>query len=367
MNPQATLRVISAGGDYDVRIGRHLLIEAGNLVRSVCPDVTSALLVVDSSLLAFTYADTVETSLIACGIPTVRTVVARGEASKSLATAETLYTHCVDAGLDRKSVILALGGGVIGDLAGFVAATYMRGVRFIQIPTTLLAHDASIGGKVAINLPQGKNLVGAFHPPRLVLYDVETLRTLPARERSSGMAEAIKHGVIRNEAFFSWLEENMENLIAGELDATEQMLYTSCAVKAEIVSEDETEQGTRAFLNFGHTVAHAIEALAYGQFAHGEAVAIGMVVESSISVSLGHCDEALIVRLRALLAAAQLPQHVPPSLDVDALIAAMRHDKKATKKQLAFVLPTRIGHVLLERDVEESVVKAALRAQIAPS
>ena len=363
MSAHHTLYVQSTGGDYEVHIGRQLLAEVGKRVQAVCKDVTSALLVVDESLLAFSYADTVEASLKASGMPTVRTVVARGEASKSLATADTLYTRCVEAGLDRKSVVLALGGGVVGDLAGFVAATYMRGVRFVQIPTTLLAHDASIGGKVAINLPQGKNLVGAFHPPCIVLYDVETLRTLPARERSSGLAEAIKHGVIWSESFFSWLEEHMDSLVDGDLDATEEMLFTSCAIKAEIVSKDETEQGVRAFLNFGHTVAHAIEALAYGQFAHGEAVAIGMMTECLISVSLGRCDETVLHRLRTLLKAAHLPQHIPPSFDVDALIAAMRRDKKATKQQLAFVLPTRIGNVELYPDVEETRVATALRAR----
>ncbi len=358
------LRVKASAGDYDVVIGSQLLAAADRFFEAVASADAAVLIIFDEALATAGYPETLRTALRRRFSSVHAVALPTGEASKSLKQAERLYAECLAAGLDRKSVIVSLGGGVAGDVAGFVAATFMRGIRFVQVPTTLLAHDASIGGKVAINLPQGKNLVGAFHPPRLVLYDVETLRTLPPAERSSGLAEAIKHGIIRDPGLFAFIAAHAEALLEGDPSLTAELLARSCQVKADIVSLDERESGLRAILNLGHTVGHAVEALAYGAYTHGAAVAMGMVCEARIAVRLGLAQSELVSTIQQILARVGLPNELPDSLKnaaaIDALIAHMRLDKKAIARSLPFVLPESLGSVRFIPAVSEQIVMEAL-------
>lgn len=355
------LPVKSQMGDYEVIIGSNLLKQVDEYLAAVVETSAPLLLVYDEALVPFGYPERVKATLLR-RFPLVATVVVpSGEHSKSFAMAEKIYQVAIREGLDRKTVFLALGGGVVGDLTGFVAATYMRGVRFVQLPTTLLAHDSSIGGKVAINLPEGKNLVGAFHAPKLVLYDVDLLRSLPTREIASGLAEAIKHGVIASPELFSFLSENAEDLLNIRDEKMIELLYQSCLVKANVVSQDEHETGLRAILNFGHTVGHALETLNYGFYTHGEAVAMGMMVELEISILMDLADVTMKDQLRNLLQRSHLPYSIEQhAKSADVLIDLMRRDKKAELRSLAFILPTAIGHVQIMKNVPEEIVRKAL-------
>ncbi|HEY0822755.1 MAG TPA: 3-dehydroquinate synthase, partial [Ramlibacter sp.] len=260
--------------------------------------------------------------------------------------------------------VFALGGGVVGDLAGFAAACWMRGIDVVQLPTTLLAMvDSSVGGKTAVDLPQGKNLVGAFHPPRAVFADTATLRTLPERELRAGLAEVVKYGAIGDAAFLAWLERHADALLAREDAALCEAIERSCAHKAAIVERDLFEHGERALLNFGHTFAHAIEAeQGYGGLNHGEAVAVGMVLAARMSAAQGLAPEADAARLAALLARLGLPIRPPEALDADALLARMRLDKKAQATGLRFILWDGVGRARVVAGVEEAAVLAVLRA-----
>ncbi len=309
--------------------------------------------------------------------------VPAGEASKSLPVLEQLYSWMIGGGVERRDAVLAFGGGVIGDLAGFAAASVLRGIAVIQLPTTLLAMvDSAVGGKTGINHPLGKNMIGAFHQPRLVLADTDTLATLPPRELRAGMAEVIKHGVIRDPGLFVELEQ----LVAGPQaeaahderrssvgfpgwDAGDAALVArltaiirrAVAVKVEVVSIDEFERGERIILNYGHTLGHAIEKLAADwSLLHGEAVAIGMHAAARIAAAQGLCDAGLVERQRRLLEAYGLPVAVPQGLDVEAILATAMRDKKVQAKRIRWVLPTAIGSVTVRDDVPEQVVRAAL-------
>jgi 3-dehydroquinate synthase len=284
-----------------------------------------------------------------------------GEAYKSLNWASRLYDIMVEHRMDRRSPVIALGGGVIGDLTGFVAATYMRGVPFIQVPTSLLAQvDASVGGKVAVDHPRGKNLIGAFYQPELVLISLDTLRTLSDRELRAGLAEVIKYGVIADEALFVYLERHIERVLARDEDALAHLVARSCEIKAEVVAGDEREQGRRAMLNFGHTTGHALEAhLGYGSLLHGEAVAIGMLAAARLAERMGMLDAAPVERIRNLVERTGLPVFCG-NMDIEAVMNLMQHDKKAVGGRLRFVLPTRIGEVILRDDVDEADIRAAL-------
>jgi 3-dehydroquinate synthase len=286
--------------------------------------------------------------------------VPAGETSKSTEQAARLWEALLACGADRKSVVVAVGGGVVGDLAGFVAATFGRGLAFLQIPTSLLAQvDSSVGGKVGINLPGGKNLVGAFWQPCGVLIDLNVLETLPVREYISGLAEIVKYGVILDAEFFTWLEQHIEALKSRDSAALAHVIARSCELKAEIVRQDEREEtGLRAVLNYGHTFAHAIEAVAgYGQYFHGEAVSIGMVCAADLALRMQRIDAAFVQRQRDLLAALGLPVAFA-SLDIDALLATMQRDKKVEYGRLRFVLPRHLGKVELVADVSQDLVRA---------
>jgi len=309
------------------------------------------------------YGSLVADSLTGAGFDVTVLTIRAGEENKTLDGVARLYSDMLSSGLDRKSFLVSLGGGLVGDVAGFAAATYMRGIRFVQVPTTLLAQvDASVGGKVGVNLPEGKNLVGAFHQPSLVFIDPKLLATLPAREVRSGFAEVIKYGIIRDPDFFSFLEWNHEDILSLKPALVEKSVAVSCRIKAKIVAADEREEsGLRAILNFGHTVAHGLEALTdYTTYRHGEAISIGMACAAEISSKLGHLSESDADRIIALLKNARLPVTFS-RLDVEHIVARMRFDKKAIGETIRFVLARNIGDVFLSDEVPLEVVEEVLR------
>ena len=295
------------------------------------------------------------------GVQAEIATIPAGESSKSLMQANELFTRAIELGLDRRSPIIALGGGVVGDLAGFVAATYMRGVPFIQVPTSLLAQvDSSVGGKVAVNHPLGKNLIGAFYQPDAVFMELDFLKTLPAREIATGLGEIIKYGIIYDPDFFAWLEANRADVLALEPAATAYMIARSCEIKADVVRQDEREGGLRRILNFGHTIAHAIEKeTGYVRYRHGEAVAIGMVGAADISVQMGLLADGERVRMNALISAMGLPLSAD-GVTADAMYADLFHDKKTVGGRIHWVLAEKIGTVSVHSDVPEEIVHKTL-------
>jgi 3-dehydroquinate synthase len=308
------------------------------------------------------HAQTVARSLSASNITVDVLVVASGEPTKSVAVAEQMWQKLLARGAGRKTVVVAVGGGVVGDLAGFVAATFARGVPYVQVPTTLLAQvDSSVGGKVAVNLPGAKNMVGAFWQPAGVLIDTDTLKTLPEREYRSGLAEVVKYGVILDATFFAYLGAHAGELLSRRHSVLHHAIERCCRLKADVVQADECEtSGQRAVLNYGHTFAHALEAVTgYGQLLHGEAVAIGMMCAARLAREVGRVDDAFCRRQHALLVALGLPVALP-EVDETAFLAAMQHDKKTEHGRLRFVLPSALGKVELVADVDPVAARAAL-------
>ena len=340
--PRRTVPVALGERSYPIEIGAGSLAQAGAAIAERTKATRAV--VVSVPAVARRYAPTLLRSLREAGVRAVRVLVPDGDASKSLRQAARLYEVLLDAEADRGSAVVALGGGVVGDLAGFVAATYLRGVAFVQVPTTILAMvDASIGGKVGVNLPRGKNLVGAFHQPRLVWIDVATLRTLPRRERAAGLAEVVKASAILDAGFFSDLERDAERILGLEPEALLPAIERACAIKAQVVARDERESGLRMLLNFGHTLAHAIEALSrYRGILHGEAVAIGMVFAARRSEALGLAPPGTAERIEALLRRLALPTE-PPDFPRSAYLTALRVDKKRTDTRIRFVALRGIG------------------------
>jgi 3-dehydroquinate synthase len=324
---------------YPIVIGAGLLDGGFDLSSYVSG---SDCLVVSDSNVAPLYGDSVRTNLAGKRVSTIE--LPDGESHKTVATMHTVLDRLVDTGANRDTTVLALGGGVVGDIAGFAAACYMRGVAFIQVPTTLLAQvDSSVGGKTGVNHPQGKNLIGAFHQPGVVMIDTDTLTTLPDRELKAGLAEVIKHGAICDIEFFDWLEKNMSALLEKDPAALAHAIQRSCEIKAQVVAEDERESGRRAILNFGHTFGHAIEhSLGYGEWLHGEAVAAGMIMAAELS-ELGETD---VARLRSIVAAAGLPD-IPPVIAAADWLSAMGMDKKVRQERLRFVLLEALGSAYL--------------------
>ena len=341
-----------ADRSYPIVIGRNLLDGNYDLAAQLPgPDC----LVVSNENVAPLYLERLEKNLPGCNVEAM--LLPDGEAWKTLESAAAILDRLVELKARRDTTVMALGGGVVGDIAGFAAACYMRGVAFVQVPTTLLAQvDSSVGGKTGVNHAGGKNLIGAFHQPRLVLIDTDTLASLPEREFRAGLAEVIKHGAIADAGFFSWLEQNIRGLLAKDPEALAHAIGRSCEIKASVVSEDETEQGRRALLNFGHTFAHAIEkTLGYGEWLHGEAVAAGMVMAAQLS----NIDQGDRDRLQLLLDAAGLPV-APPPRSGDRLRAAMQLDKKARAGQLRFVLLDRLGEARLSSGIPEDRLRDIL-------
>ena len=345
---------------YAIEIGTGNLASLGERVSRWCP-LSHAVVITDSHV-EKPHAEAAVASLAEAGAAVDLLIVDPGEPVKSVSSAAALWNQLLEVGADRKSVVVAVGGGVVGDLAGFVAATFARGLVFVQVPTTLLAQvDSSVGGKVGVNLPAAKNMVGAFWQPAGVLIDTAVLTTLPEREYRSGLAEVVKYGVILDADFFSYLEGHVAALQSRDATALEHVITRSCRLKADVVAGDEREEtGLRSVLNYGHTFCHALESVTgYGQLLHGEAVSVGMLCASRLAERLGRVDAAFTERQRKLLAILGLPVELPV-LDHDKLLAAMSRDKKVEHGRLRFVLPTKMGHVELVGDVQETDVRAAL-------
>lgn len=353
-----TVTVSLGERSYPIHIGEQLLDRA-ELIAAQLPRRKVA--IVTNTTVAPLYLSRVQATLETAGVEALPVILPDGEAFKTAATLNLVFDALLTARCDRKTTVIALGGGVVGDIAGFAAAVYLRGVPFIQIPTTLLAQvDSSVGGKTGINHPLGKNMIGAFYQPRLVLADYGTLATLPDRELAAGIAEVIKYGLIRDRAFFEWLEANMDRLTAREPAALAFAIRRSCEAKAEVVSADEREAGARALLNLGHTFGHAIEAgLGYGAWLHGEAVAAGTMLAADLSCRLGLLDDRDVERLRRLYQGAGLPV-VAPDLGAERYLELMEVDKKAEGGRIRFVLLKSIGAAFVTGDVPGAVLEDVL-------
>jgi 3-dehydroquinate synthase len=352
-----TVLVRLGSRSYEVEIGAGLIDRLGSRLAGLTSG-RQALVVTDENV-ASRYLALAKQSLEGEGFRVGVAVVPPGESTKSLSWASTLYDQLVESNADRRTVIVALGGGVVGDLAGFVAATYARGVPFVQVPTTLLAMvDSSVGGKVAVDHPKAKNMIGAFHQPMAVTCDTNLLATLPDRQYRCGLAEVVKYGVIMDAHFFDLLESSTEAIVGRDEGIVSTMVARSCELKGQVVEEDEFETtGRRAILNYGHTFAHAFETAAdYEKVQHGEAVAMGMMCAARLAERLGKIDGKLRERQQKLWSALGLPTAVPHWLLAADLVSSMRKDKKAQAGQLRFVLPTRLGHVELVEGVPESLV-----------
>jgi 3-dehydroquinate synthase len=358
------VRVNLAARSYDIAIATSDAAGVGAFARAALPRSSLALVVADTNTAS--HGTNVEASLAGAGFRTGFTVVPAGEESKSAAELARLYDALFDLAADRRSAIVAVGGGVIGDLAGYAAATYNRGLPLVMVPTSLLAMvDSSVGGKTGINHPKGKNLIGAFHQPAGVWIETEHLSTLPDREFRSGLAEVVKYGIILDAAFFRDLEKNAGAILARDLAALVDIIGRSCQLKAGVVEKDEREEtGLRAILNYGHTFAHAFEAAAgYRGWLHGEAVAAGMSLAARLAEKLGRIDSELPRRQNDLLQRFGLPIAPRPEWNADDLIAVMHRDKKGEAGHIRFILPKRIGAVELVDDVPESLVRDVLEAR----
>lgn len=363
-----TVHIDLGARSYDIHIGQGLLSRITDFVPLDLKSRT--LFVLTDENVTNPHAGTVYETLKSTVPESVQLLaLPPGEQTKSFKDLERVIAWLLDHGVERDSVLFAVGGGVIGDLAGLAAATVMRGIHLVQVPTTLLAQvDSSVGGKTAINVPQGKNLVGTFYQPRSVVCDTDTLKTLPRRELLAGYAETVKYGLINDHEFFIWLEKTGKEICDLVPDAVARAVEMACRKKAEIVSADETEKGLRALLNLGHTFGHALEAAAGydGRLLHGEAVAIGMVLAFKLSCRMGLCDEDEAQRVEDHLADIGLPTKVnmifpPLETDVEALLAFMKHDKKASMGTLAFIITNGIGKAHISRDVKNEDVAAVLQ------
>jgi len=337
---------------YPIFIGSGILGLLGEKLKACSDSRTVAL--ISNPTVAWYYKESIVKSLNDAGFDVVYIEIPDGEEYKILEWAAKIYDRLVDERMDRRSSLIALGGGVIGDITGFVAATYLRGVPFVQVPTTLLAQvDSSVGGKTGVNHPKGKNLIGAFYQPLFVLIDVKTLATLEKRELKSGLAEVVKYGIIKNKDLFKYLEDNAKKILELDEDALTHIIKESCCIKADVVASDEKEEGLRAILNFGHTFGHAVESVTnYKEYRHGEAVSIGMLFALNLSSKMGLCAEECIDRLENLLNKIGLPTYIK-GFSKSSIMSAMKVDKKVVGGNIRFILARDIGSVFLENVLEE--------------
>lgn len=357
-----SLRVALGDRAYDIHIGTGLLNDVGLIL----PFLKKAgVAIVTNETVAPLHLERLAGGLRNTGVAVTEIVLPDGEAYKDWLTLNRVFDVLLERHAERSTTLIALGGGVIGDLTGFAAACYQRGVPFIQVPTTLLSQvDSSVGGKTAINHPRGKNMIGAFYQPRLVLADLDTLDTLPDRELAAGLAEVIKYGLIRDAEFLAWLEANMTQLLARDKTALAYAVRRSCEHKAEVVAADEKEAGERALLNLGHTFGHAIETgLGYGAWLHGEAVAVGTLMAAELSARLGWLDRAVVERVEALFRLAGLPVR-GPDLGGDRYLELMSHDKKVQDGRLRLVLLAQLGRAVLTDQAAEADIRAAIAARV---
>jgi len=346
--------------DYEVIIGDGIIGHFEQYLLELGVTALTKCLIITDEHVASLYIDQIKTTMDHMKVYTY--VVTPGETSKSLNVVEKIISFMIDNGFDRSSYVITFGGGVVGDLGGFVASIYMRGIPFVQCPTTILAHDSSIGGKVGINHWLGKNLIGSFHQPSLVVYDTQFLLSLPEREVRSGLAEVLKHGFIADEEFITWLEHNAKSLLELNLEGLNQALFHGSFIKASIVREDERENGIRAYLNFGHTLAHALETLSNYQYSHGEAVAIGMIFATRlaekmdlVSITIGDFYQRIIDKFH-------LPTRLPKELSTNEILRVMMRDKKFIHDQVRMVLPVSIGQVKIVEGIQLEVMRSVLEA-----
>jgi len=360
------IRVRLSNSSYEIRIGPGLIMQTGHWLKEL--GFSDKLVIISDPTVKSLYGDALRQSLISEGFNANVLEVPEGEEQKSLQTASRLYNELSDFYAERTTPILALGGGVIGDLSGFVAATYLRGMPLVQMPTTLLAQvDSSIGGKVAVNHGHLKNKIGAFYQPSLVVSDIAALRSLSIGELSNGLAEAIKSAVVWDREFFAYLEENLEKIKLKEAGfipaptdkALEEVVFRSAKIKAEIVEKDERDSGLRNILNYGHTIGHAIETVSGFEVGHGEAIAIGMLAAARISNRMGIVDKGELMRLKSVVERTGLPIRMP-GLKVEKIIQTIRHDKKILQGKTRFVLPRAIGDVFITDEVSPSLIESVL-------
>ncbi|MCE5195027.1 MAG: 3-dehydroquinate synthase [Nitrospiraceae bacterium] len=354
------LKVKLGARSYEICIGSKIIASIGSKLKSF--KLSSRIGLISNNTVNAIYGKTVLNSLKTAGFDVISVIIPDGEQYKNLKTMQGIYDRLLSHKLDRKSAIVALGGGVIGDITGFAASTYMRGVPYIQIPTTLLSQvDSSVGGKTGVNHKLGKNMIGTFYQPKLVWIDIDTLNTLPKRELFAGLAEVIKYGVIKNKELFRFLEDKKGKILNLDKNALSYIIKRSCELKADVVSKDERESGVRVILNYGHTIGHAIEtATDYKQFLHGEAVAIGMHVEARLSHILGFFSEKAVSRLKNLIDSYGLKSEIPAGIDTRTLLSSMQLDKKTVGGKLKFILPEKIGKVKIYKGADNEIIKKAL-------
>ncbi len=354
------IKVALGSNSYEIYAGSGLLTQTGSWLKH---RFSGKLVIITDPTVKRLHGDVLSHYLTDEGFQVITLLVPEGEEQKSLETAGRLYHELTNFYAERSTPILALGGGVIGDLAGFVAATYLRGVPLVQIPTTLLAQvDSSIGGKVAVDHGQLKNKIGAFYQPRLVIADTDILQTLPPRELASGMAEVIKSAAIRNKGFFAFLESNLGGVKPLDGETLEEIVFQTAGIKAKIVEKDEREAGLRSLLNYGHTIGHAIESVSGFQMEHGRAIAIGMLAAARISNKMGILAESELIRLKRLIEQGGLPSEMP-DLKVDEVMQAMKHDKKVLRDRARFVLLRSIGDAFVTDEVSAALVKQVLTGE----
>jgi 3-dehydroquinate synthase len=353
-----TLKVELSDRSYPIHIGRNLLSDANLIIPYL---KRKHVAIVTNTTVAPLYLDALSNSLQAAGVTVIPIILPDGEAFKNSETLNKIYDALLQNRCERSTTLMALGGGVIGDLTGYAAATYLRGVPFIQVPTTLLSQvDSSVGGKTGINHPLGKNMIGAFYQPQLVLADIDTLQTLPAREFSAGVAEVIKYGLIRDADFFDWLETNMASLMQLNEQVLSYAIYRSCQNKADVVAKDEHEQGDRALLNLGHTFGHAIEnAMGYGVWLHGEAVAAGTVMAADLSQRMEWLNRADVNRIKTIFEAGNLPT-TAPNLGVEKYLDLMSLDKKVENGKIRLILQQGIGKSVITSNYDADKLKETL-------
>ncbi|MGM0415076.1 MAG: 3-dehydroquinate synthase [Bacillota bacterium] len=343
---------------YEIIIDNEILDQSGQIIRSSLNIGDKILIITDQNVNTL-YGDRLKNSLEKENYQVQRHIIEPGEKSKSNHQLNKIYDLLLESRFDRNSTIIALGGGVVGDLAGMAAATFMRGINFIQIPTSLLAQvDSSVGGKVAINHPKAKNIIGAFYQPEIVIIDIDLLKTLKPRDYNTGLGEVIKYGLGFNKDLFTYIENNIAEIKEINNEVLRKLVFNCCQIKSDIVNQDEKEKGVRAKLNLGHTIGHAVEALTgYQEYTHGEAIAIGMVYESYLAEKLNYMKLEEINRLKELLASFDLPITLPESIKFDDLINKMKTDKKVKNNQIFLALPNSLGDTIVTSDWDENILK----------
>ena len=356
------IRVEFGERSYDISIGNDILEGIGDALKLL--DLSPKVAVVSNPTVLGLYGEQVANSIKEAGFDLLTVTVPDGEEYKDQLWLQHIYDDLLSYKLDRSSALIALGGGVVGDMTGFAASTYMRGIAYIQVPTTLLAQvDSSVGGKTGVNHKLGKNMIGTFWQPRLVWVDINTLRSLPERELLAGLAEVIKYGVIYDRELFDFLAGNRDRILGLDGDALIYIVQRSCEIKADVVAKDEREAGLRAILNYGHTIGHAIETVTeYKRFLHGEAVAIGMYLEARLAGMLGLIDEGQVSHIREVINSYGLPSEKPANISAHSIFLSMQLDKKAVAGELKFILPEKIGSVKIYKGVREDLLREVLRS-----